>query len=77
MVDPKFLFILFKETQVSENDGPDPRLAFKLCRAHFVALRGQPVASLNQQIALRLSQYARWPSPTFFYHQKQLNFLGI
>jgi len=75
MVDPKFLFILFKETQVSENDGPDPRLVFKLGRAHFGALRGQPVASLNQQIALCLSLYARWPSSTFFYHQKQLKAL--
>ena len=75
MVDPKFLFILFKEAQVSENDGPDPRLAFKLGRAHFGALRGQPAASLNRQIALCLSLYARCPSPTFFYHQKQIKAL--
>jgi hypothetical protein len=69
MVDPKFLFILFKRAQVSENDGSDPRLAFKLDRAHFGALRGQPVANLNRQIALCLSLYARWSNPTLIYHQ--------
>jgi len=69
MVDPEFLF---KETQAIEYDGLDPRLAFKLGCAHYGALRGQPVASLNRQIALCLIMCALWPSQTFFYHQKQL-----